>query len=86
MSGPRRMNPMELVPPAVVHHYRLRSSAFWVDVRVLEIDGRWISSADSVGGPTLGCGTTAFDALWAALEPLDGVVGELLASLPPLES
>ena len=80
------MNPMEPVPPAVVRHYRLRSSAFWVDVRVLEIDGRWISSADSVYGPTLGCGTTAFDALWVALEPFDGVVGELLASLPSLES
>jgi len=80
------MNPSEPLPPAVVHHYRLRSSVFWVDVRVLQIDGRWISSADSVDGPTLGCGTTAFDALWVALNRFDGVVGELLASLPSVES
>jgi hypothetical protein len=65
-----------------VQHYRLRCSAFWIDVRVLEVDGRWISSADSVTGPTLGMGTSEFAALWQALEPYEGLIGELLASLP----
>jgi hypothetical protein len=76
------MSLSEPATPAVVRHYRLHSSALWVDVRLLEIDGRWISSADAVDGPTLGCGTTALDALWQALQPFDGVIGDLLSSLP----
>lgn len=55
---------------------------FCVDVRLLEINGRWIASADTVDGPTLGYGTTSFDALWQALAPYDGVIRGLLASLP----
>ena len=62
--------------------YRLHSEAFWVDVRLLAVNGRWIASADTLDGPTLGCGTVAFEALWQALQPFEGVVGELLASLP----
>ena len=67
---------------AEVQTYQLHSAAFWVDVRLVEIDGRWIASADTVDGPTLGCGTDAFAALWQALAPFDEVVGDLLASLP----
>ena len=62
--------------------YRLHSEAFWVDVRLLELNGRWIASADTAGGPTLGCGSDAFEALWQALQPFDAAIGELLASLP----
>ena len=51
-------------------------------MRLLEVEGRWIASADTVDGPSLGCGTTSFDALWQALEPFDGAIGDLLASLP----
>jgi hypothetical protein len=51
-------------------------------VRLLEVNGRWIASADTVDGPTLGCGTTSFDALWQALAPFDRVIGGLLASMP----
>ena len=66
-----------------MQQYRLQSEGFWVDVRLFEVNGRWIASADTVDGPTLGCGTDAFAALWHALEPFDGVVvGALLASLP----
>ena len=65
-----------------MQQFRLVCSDFWVDVRLLEVNGRWIGSADTVDGASLGCGTTAFDALWQALEPFDGVIGELLASLP----
>ncbi len=65
-----------------MQQFRLVCSDFWVDVRLLEVNGRWIGSADTADGPSLGCGTTSFDALWQALEPFDGVIGELLASLP----
>jgi hypothetical protein len=70
------------VQDGLVHIFRLQCSAFWVDVRLLEVNGRWIASADTVDGPSLGCGTTAFAALWDALAPFDGVIDELLASLP----
>ena len=73
---------LRVVQDAEVQQYRLHCEGFWVDVRLLEVNGRWIASADTVDGPTLGCGTDAFAALWQALEPFDGVVGDLLASLP----
>jgi hypothetical protein len=66
-----------------VQTYRLHCEAFWVDLRLLEVNGRWIASADTFDGPTLGCGTEALEALWQALQPFEGVMGELLASLPP---
>lgn len=65
-----------------VRCYRLRCSAFWVDVRVLEENGRWIASADTSDGTSLGCGFSDFKALWRALEPFAGAVDELLASFP----
>jgi len=71
-----------VVQDGEVQKHRLYCEAFWVDVRLLEVNGRWIASADTVHGPTLGCGTDAFAALWHALEPFDAVVGDLLASLP----
>ena len=61
---------------------RLTCSDFWVDVRLREINGRWIASADTPGGPSLGCGISALAALCQALKPFDGLTGELLASLP----
>jgi len=71
-----------VVQDGAVQQFRLVCSDFWVDVRLLEVNGRWIGSADTADGPSLGCGTTSFDALWQALGPFDGVIGELLASLP----
>ncbi len=61
---------------------RLTCSAFWVDVRLREINGRWIASADTPDGPSLGLGLRALDALEAALAPFEGIVDELLAGLP----
>ncbi len=58
-----------------------KCSAFWVDVRLREIGGRWIASADSSDGPTLGPGLGAVEAIEAALEPFEGLVEELMASL-----
>jgi hypothetical protein len=70
------------VQDGFVQTHRLSCDAFSVEVRLLEVNGRWIASADTADGPSLGCGTTAFDALWQALAPFDGVIGDLLASMP----
>jgi hypothetical protein len=61
---------------------RLTCSTFWVDVRLREINGRWIASADTPDGPSLGLGERAIDAITQALEPFEGIVDELLASVP----
>jgi len=61
---------------------RLRCSSFWVDVRLREINGRWIASADTPDGPSLGLGKGAIEAVEHALQPFEGIVDELLASLP----
>jgi hypothetical protein len=61
---------------------RLTCSATCVDVRLLEINGRWIASADTPEGPSLGLGKGAIEAVEHALEPFDGIVDELLESLP----
>ena len=70
----------------LVMFLRLHSSAFWVDVRMLEVNGRWIASADTPDGPSLGCGGGQFEALWGALKPFEGVMDELLASVPATET
>ena len=59
-----------VVQDAEVQTYQLHCAAFSVDVRLVEIDGRWIASADTMDGPTLGCGTDSFAALWQALAAL----------------
>lgn len=61
---------------------RLTCEAFYVDVRVRELNGRFIASADTSHGPTLGIGWDAVDAISNALAPFDGLVDELLESLP----
>jgi hypothetical protein len=60
---------------------RLSSSTFWVDLRLREIVGRWLASADTPDGPSLGLGLGAVEAIEAALEPFEGIVDELMASL-----
>jgi hypothetical protein len=59
---------------------RLSCAKFWVDVRLREMNGRWLGSADTPGGPSLGLGLCAIDAIEAALEPFHGIVEELMAS------
>lgn len=61
---------------------RLNCSTFWVDVRLLEINGRWIASADTLDGPSLGLGKGAIEAVEGALQSFEGIKDELLASLP----
>ena len=64
---------------------RLTCFAFWVDVRLRELNGRWIASADTPDGPSLGMGKGAIEAVEDALEPFDGIIDELLRSLPRAE-
>jgi hypothetical protein len=66
----------------VLRRLTCSASAFWVDVRLREINRRWIASADTPDGPSLGLGQRAVDAIEGALEPFEGIVDELLASLP----
>lgn len=62
---------------------RLSCTTFVVETRYVQLRrGRWIASADTPRGPTLGYGTTGFAAMWMALQPFEGVIDELLASVP----
>jgi hypothetical protein len=62
---------------------RLRCTLLYVDVRLREFDGRFLASADASGGPTLGTGTSAIEAITVALQPFCELRDELLQSLPP---
>lgn len=66
---------------ATMTKLRLTCLTFWVDVRLREINGRWIASADTRDGPSLGLGLGAIEAIEAALEPFTGIVDELVASI-----
>jgi hypothetical protein len=65
----------------VIRRLQLRCSRSLVEVRLLEVNGRWVASADTESGPTLGCGLTEFEALWHALAPYSGDLVDLLASV-----
>jgi hypothetical protein len=60
---------------------RLAGPSVSVDVRVLEVRGRWIASADTAHGPSLGLGFAADTAIERALQPFEVDVKELLGSL-----
>jgi hypothetical protein len=62
--------------------FHLRCATFYVDVRLRQINGGWIASADTPDGPSLGLGVGAMEAVEAALAPFDGAVAELLDSMP----
>ncbi len=64
-----------------LHSTRLVATGNSVEVRWACIDERWIASADTPDGPSLGLGWTPLDALTAALEPLDGLATELLDAM-----
>lgn len=61
---------------------RLTCEDFYVDVRVRDFGGRFVASADTPNGPTLGLGVEATDAIERALLPFDGAIEELMESLP----
>jgi hypothetical protein len=66
-----------------VHQFRLHYQQLLVDVRLYQVDGRWLASADTPDGPSLRTGWTALSALVEALEPFDGIVEQLLETAPP---
>ena len=70
------------VNDGLVMHYRLHSSAFWVDVRLLEINGRWIASADTPDGPSLRLGRAGNGGHRKGTAAIPGIADELLASVP----
>lgn len=63
----------------VLRRLRLTCAAFYVDVRLARLNGRWLASADTPDGPSLGWGRTGWEALMAALEPFEGMIEELVA-------
>lgn len=65
-----------------VRHLCLHGSVFSVDVRLLQVDGRWLASADASDGPSLGLGRLPEEALIEALEPFEGIIDELMESVP----
>lgn len=65
-----------------VRHLRLHYSVFSVDVRLVQLDGRWLASADTSDGPSLGLGRLPEQALIEALEPFSGIVDELMETVP----
>ncbi len=63
-------------------NFRLLSSGFWVDVRLRQIRGRWIASADTPDGPSVGVSWFPQNAVRAALQPFHGMVDELMGTAP----
>jgi hypothetical protein len=50
-----------------VRTLRLTCSEFYVDARLTAVEGRWLASADTPDGPSMGTGGTPVDALMQAL-------------------
>lgn len=60
----------------IVH---LTCSQFCVDLRLRQVAGVWLASADGPNGPTLGWGTEPMFAAIGAVQPFGEMAGELLA-------
>lgn len=67
-----------------IRSFRLVASEFWVDVRLICIDGRWIASADTPHGPSLGLGRYPREALAHSLTWFEPATEELLESVPEI--
>ena len=65
--------------------FRLVTPEFWVDVRLTHIDGRWIASADTADGPSLGLGYHPTEALEQSLAPFEGAVDDLMRRVPEFD-
>lgn len=65
-----------------LHRLHLTCASFLVDVRLLHVDGKWLASADTSDGPSIGLGRLPEEAVRRALEPFGIVLDELLATLP----
>jgi hypothetical protein len=60
---------------------RVQCPEFFVDMRLMQHEGRWLAVADTPDGPSVGWGPHWFNAAIMALEPFDGRVEELLRSI-----
>jgi hypothetical protein len=56
---------------------------FWIDVRLREVDGRWLAVADLADEAEIGLGETAEEALRGALESLGPLSDDLVAMKRP---
>ena len=65
-----------------LHRLQLTCASFWVDVRLMQADGKWLASADTPNGPSIGLGRIPEEALARALEPFEGVADQLLSTVP----
>jgi hypothetical protein len=65
-----------------LHRLQLTCASLWVDVRLLQADGKWLASADTPHGPSIGLGRMPEEALARALEPFEAVAHELLPTVP----
>jgi hypothetical protein len=65
-----------------VRQLRLYSSLFWVDVRLVQVEGRWLASADTTDGPSPGLGRRPEGAPIQALKPFAEIVDELMETVP----
>lgn len=67
-----------------MRHLRLQhpSLDFWIDVRVRQLNGRWLVVADLAGEPDMGIGNTPSEALWAALSSFRTVCGLISSPTP----
>lgn len=53
---------------------------FYVDMRIGRVGGKWLASADTPDGPTIGYGEFWFQAALGALSPFDDAIEELMRS------
>jgi hypothetical protein len=65
-----------------LHGRCLSADRLHVTVRWVQLNERWLASADTQHGPSIGCGQTPLAALWRALAPYEEDAEALLASLP----
>ena len=65
-----------------MHYLRLSCTEFWVDARVSGINGRWLASADTPDGPSIGLGWTPSQALTRRPRAIDGLVENWHELLP----
>lgn len=78
-DGDVRLAPIERRSVTVVIHGRP------VDVRLTRVQGRWLASAQTLEGPTLGRDHSPFLAVSQALEPLGGQLLDVLGAMRDLE-
>jgi hypothetical protein len=65
-----------------MHRLQLSRALFWVAVRLMHVDGKWLASPDTPDVPSIGLGRIPEEALARALGPFEGVADESLSTVP----